>query len=153
MENMANKVISMQVLRMLIQLLEKGFSLRSISRELQLSRKTVTQYVCRLKNSGLDLAALRGLDDASLSALVYTSSEPVVILNDARRQYFDLHVPYFVSELKRTGVTRLLLWEEYRKENPGGYGYTQFCVLLDRYRKICLLYTSPSPRDRQKSRM
>ena len=125
----------MQVLRMLIQLLEKGFSLRSISRELQLSRKTVTQYVCRLKNSGLDLPALRGLDDASLSALIYTSSEPVVILNDARRQYFDLHISYFVSELKRTGVTRLLLWEEYRKENPGGYGYTQFCVLLDRYRK------------------
>jgi transposase len=132
---MANKVISMQVLRMLIQLLEKGFSIRRMSRELQLSRKTITQYVSRLKNSGLDFAALRQLDNASLSALVYLSCEPVVLPEDVRRRYFDLRIFYFVSELKRTGVTRLLLWEEYRKENPEGYGYTQFCVLLDRYRK------------------
>ena len=34
---------------------------------------------------------------------------------------------YFLEELKRRGVTRLLLWEEYRKDHPQGYGYTQFC--------------------------
>ena len=44
-------------------------------------------------------------------------------------------MPYFLSELKRTGVTRLLLWEQYYKENPRAYSYTQFCVLLSRYRK------------------
>ena len=29
--------------------------------------------------------------------------------------------------------TRKLLWEEYRKEEPRGYGYTQFCEHLSRY--------------------
>ena len=30
-------------------------------------------------------------------------------------------------EMKKKGVTLQLLWEEYRRENPTGYSYTQFC--------------------------
>ena len=37
-------------------------------------------------------------------------------------------------ELCRTGVTRHLLWEEYRRSHPAGYGYTQFCEHYSRYR-------------------
>ncbi len=45
-------------------------------------------------------------------------------------------MPYFLSELKRTGVTRLLLWEEYRKESIDPFRYTQFCILLKQAAKI-----------------
>ena len=31
------------------------------------------------------------------------------------------------AELRRRGVTLLLLWEEYRAEHPDGYGYSRFC--------------------------
>src|SRR6202012_232792 len=31
------------------------------------------------------------------------------------------------KELKRTGMTRKILWEAYKKEFPDGYAYTQFC--------------------------
>lgn len=34
---------------------------------------------------------------------------------------------YFVKELKRTGVTLDLLWQEYKREKPAGYNRTQFC--------------------------
>ena len=34
---------------------------------------------------------------------------------------------YFVKELKRTGVTLDLLWEEYKQAKPEGYNRTQFC--------------------------
>src|SRR5262245_44669810 len=37
-------------------------------------------------------------------------------------------------ELKRRGVTLLLLWEEYRAEHADGYGYSRFC---DLYREWC----------------
>jgi transposase len=37
------------------------------------------------------------------------------------------------TELKRKGVTRLLLWEEYAAAHPdSSYSYPQFCVLLPR---------------------
>jgi transposase len=65
---MANKVITMQQVRSIIQLLTKGYSLRVISQQLRLSRKTITAYANRFHNSGYSLEELRSLDDASLSA-------------------------------------------------------------------------------------
>ena len=35
----------------------------------------------------------------------------------------------FRSELRRPGVTLMLLWEEYRQREPGGYGYSRWCEL------------------------
>jgi len=37
-------------------------------------------------------------------------------------------------ELKRRGVTLLLLWEEYRAEHADGYGHSRFCDLYRRWR-------------------
>jgi transposase len=48
----------------------------------------------------------------------------------------DGRMPYFLSELKRTGVTRLLLWEEYCKESADPFRYTQFCILLKQAGKV-----------------
>lgn len=133
---MANKVISMQQIRSIIQLLEKGYSLRAISVQIGLSRQTVTFYVARLKNAPYSLEALRQLPDEDLASIVYA---PVVVKSlseNARRQELDVRMPYFLSELKRTGVTRLLLWEEYRKESNDPLRYTQFCILLKQASKI-----------------
>jgi len=127
---MANKVISMQQIRSIIQLLEKGYSLRGISAEMRLSRPTVTFYATRLKHDLYSLADLRQLSDEALAKVVYTSGVVKPLPGDARRQELDLRMPYFLSELKRTGVTRLLLWEEYRKESTDPLRYTQFCILL-----------------------
>jgi len=127
---MANQVISMQQIRAIIQLLEKGFSLRAISAQLGISRPTITLYATRLKNAALSFDALRQLSDASLSSIVY--APPIVIdySDDERRMDFNNRIPYFLTELKRTGVTRLLLWEQYRKEYVSPFGYTRFCELL-----------------------
>src|SRR5215216_2979802 len=113
---MANQVISMQQIRALIQLLEKGFSLRAISVQLRLSRPTVTLYAARIKAGMIPLEALRHLSDAELAVIIYAPAIPCDFTDDARRQDLITRIPYFLSELKRTGVTRLLLWEEYRKE-------------------------------------
>jgi transposase len=42
---------------------------------------------------------------------------------------------YYQDELKRTGVTRQLLWEEYVAAHPGGYSYSQFCYHLQQIAK------------------
>ncbi len=38
------------------------------------------------------------------------------------------------GELRRPGVTLLLLWEEYRAGQPDGYGYSRFCYLARDWR-------------------
>ena len=38
------------------------------------------------------------------------------------------------AELRRPGVTLLLLWEEYRAGQPEGYGYSRFCDLYAAWR-------------------
>lgn len=37
------------------------------------------------------------------------------------------------QELKKKGVTLLLLWKEYKEESPEGLGYTRFCVKYQAY--------------------
>ena len=128
---MANQVISMQQIRAILQLLEKGVSLRGISAQLNLSRPTVTSYARRLKSDPQPLESLRRLSNADLAAIVYgAAGEPAGEDTSLKRQDFLHRVPGFLAELKRTGVTRLLLWEEYCKTSNDPYGYTQFCVLL-----------------------
>ena len=61
---MANKVISMQQIRALIQLLEKGYSLRAISVQLSISRQSATLYAIRLKKSGHPMEVLRKLSSS-----------------------------------------------------------------------------------------
>lgn len=47
----------------------------------------------------------------------------------------DLDYPVIQQELKRKGVTKLLLWQEYRQcHSEEGYSYAQFCR---RYRVWC----------------
>lgn len=133
---MANKVITMHLIRTIIQSLEKGFSIRHIARDVKLSRKTVTLYATRLQCSHYSLSDLRQLDDAALALIVYAAQAPAADEEDPRKVFLISRLPYFISELKRTGVTRLLLWQEYYKEHPRAYAYTQFCVLLREHKKI-----------------
>jgi transposase len=133
---MANQAISMQQIRALLHLLEKGHSLRAMSEQLGISRQPITTYVARIKRSSYTLEALRGLSDAQLADIVYATPDQIDYSDNERRMDFVARVPYFLEELKRTGVTRALLWEEYKKECKDPYRYTQFCILVKEAGKI-----------------
>ena len=106
---MSNKLISMEKVTLIKQLQAQGHSIRSISRTTGVHRKTVTEYL-----TGMRLQDETNGKEERLSTLT---------------SYF----PYFDRELSRVGVTRQLLWEEYREAHPDGYGYTQFCEHYSRY--------------------
>ena len=59
-------------------------------------------------------------------------------MNAEVRKQVDLQgqMEYFALELKRTGVTRLLLWKQYLRQYPQGFGYSQFCKYLVRFLRI-----------------
>ena len=144
---MANKVISMKQIRLLIQLLEKGFSLRSIASQMHLSRQTVTLYAEKITNCQLGFKDLREMSDSALAAIVYAIPVDVDISENVRLHDFHQRLSYFILELKRTGVTRQLLWEEYRKEYENPYRYTQFCILIKQALKTAsaTMHLSHSP--------
>ena len=121
----------MLVLRRIIQLKASGHSNRQIARQFSLSRMTVNGYVGRMEKTGKGYSELLELDDETLWSLATRS--PGVSAADPR--YADLEKRFgdLAQELKKPKVTRMILWEEYRRDNPGGYGYSQFCEHLSRY--------------------
>jgi transposase len=99
----------MNLIRTIIQLLQKGFSARQISKELHLSRNTVRVYVDRFNTSGFNPEQLQKMDEAALSALAYTEAKQ--LHTDSRKEHFISRINYFLLELQHTGVTRHLLWD------------------------------------------
>ena len=116
---MANNLVSMQYIRVIIQHLINGLSHRKIALELSICRNTINEYVGRLKASGYSLEDLQKLDDANLSTIIYAHAASSKI--DARAADFKTRVPRWLSELTRTGVHKLLLWQEYKIAYPEGY--------------------------------
>lgn len=99
-------------------------SIKGTARRLQISKNTVRQYVRQHLNSSSDLA--EGEDHGVAGKQLRSFS--------AHREWvFEQQVKGWLSELRRVGVTRQLLWEEYKAEHPDGYGYSQFCELLKRH--------------------
>ena len=131
---MSNNVVTMQNVRGILQLLQKGISVRKIARDLNLSRNTVKLYNDRFNACAFSLEQLQQMDDAGLHAFAYADAQQMQDNN--RTSAFKLQLPYFLAELKRTGVTKYLLWQEYKKDNTAAYGYSQFCDLFARYRKV-----------------
>lgn len=112
-----------------LQLLEEGRSERSISSQLGLSRNTLRHYQSKFHSSDLSYIELLSLSDIGLSSLIY--GEVPSTVKSSRQVRFDSLSDYFIAELKRVGVTRQLLWKEYLRQDPDGYGYSQFCERLN----------------------
>lgn len=128
---MANKQIEMRKVKKTFKLYTEGLSKRKISSQLGVSRNTVTKYINffgRYKLTGYEVSAMT---IEELSAL-FRSEEKV---KTSRLNILEQYFPYFDKELKRTGVTRYLLWEEYISRHPDGFGRSQFFYWYSQWRK------------------
>ena len=99
-----------------------GLSHEAIARSLSVSKGVVAKYLSLAGAAGLDWTAATELDEAALERrlLGRSAAETRVALADFAR----VHI-----ELRRKGVTLMLLWQEYRAAHEGGrtWAYTQFC--------------------------
>ncbi len=129
---MANKPIDMKKLKALLRLYFKGYSKRSIAQSCGLSKNTVKKYIHMLQDLDLDKQRVEKLDERSLSVM-FTS---IQIHHKSKRQTnLESFFPYMQKELRKSGVTRKLLWEEYQSKFPSGYMLSQFCVHYNRWSK------------------
>jgi transposase len=105
---------------------DQGLSVRAVSKRLTLSKTTISTYLLRAREAGLTGWPLPpGYDsDAALERAVFRR------IGRPPQDLSEPDWPLIGREMKRKGVTLVLLWQEYRAAHPDGYGYTWFC---DRY--------------------
>jgi transposase len=97
---------------------------------LSISRYTVGEYLRRAAVVGITWPVPSELDDTALERKLFTP--PGAMATETARPQPDW-VPIH-AEMRRAGVTLLLLWEEYRARQPDGYGYSRFCHLYAAWR-------------------
>jgi transposase len=113
---------------------ESGLGQRPIGRCLGLSRTIVGDYLRRAKETDLVWPLPEALTDQQLYHQLFPPAVPVSLTGRSVPDYAYLH-----TELKRKGVTLMLLWEEYQSDNQQAYRYSQFCDLYRRWaRKLKL---------------
>ena len=122
----------MTTLKLVIQQLSQGVSIKSIERTCNVCRNTIRTYVRKIKSLGLTYEQILSLSDSEIYSLMQYR-EDVNLEENKRYKNLMNYMPYFQSELKRLGVTRMLLWQEYHEREPDGYGYSQFCEHLTKY--------------------
>jgi transposase len=107
-----------------------GQSGHRIAAAVGISRYTVAEYLRRAAVVGITWPVPSDLDDTALERKLFTP--PGAMATETVRPQPDwvrIH-----AEMRRAGVTLLLLWEEYRAGQPDGYGYSRFCDLYAAWR-------------------
>ncbi len=127
---MAGKPKSMSQIKQLIQLQKQGKAIKEIARILGMSKNTVKSYLKKVETGELDINELLKLEDPVLATKFHAGNPSY---KQERYEHLKQHLSYYLKELKRTGVTKQLLWEEYIKSFPQGYSRSQFCFHLSQH--------------------
>lgn len=127
----------MRKTREVARLRASGLSIRQIARSCQIARSTVSDYLARLDAACLSWPFPPDLTEEDLNARLFTGVE----FRGPDRSRPVPEWPNIHKELRRKGVTKHLLWEEYREAYADGYGYSQFCEHYRRWAKhidVCM---------------
>ena len=103
--------------------LELNYSLRDAGIALGVSKTTVGEYLAEFKRTGLSYQDITKMSDTEVLELFEKSNKSSNPMYEELSKEFE----YIEKELKRTGVTLYLLWEEYRQRQEEGFSYSRFC--------------------------
>jgi len=129
---MAGKPKRMGQIKQLLRLHGQGHGKKAIARDLGMSKNTVKAYLKKIETGEFSIDSLLSLDEPVLEGKLFAGNPSY---KQDRYEGIKDELGYFSKELAKVGVTRRLLWDEYRQSNPDGYGFTQFCHHLGQYMK------------------
>ena len=129
---MANKKTDMSKVRKVIQLYHQKRGKLFISKYLSISRNTVKKYIALYQLLNLSIEDINLKSDVELEALF--SNSKTQTLSPRLKAVYDFF-PYMERELKKTGITKQSMWEEYHKKHPDGLKSSQFCEHYKRWSK------------------
>jgi transposase len=118
----------MRKIREVLRLAAQGLSTRQMASSTGMGRTTLREYIRRARAVGLGWPLPDDLTDGDLERMLFPRAA-----GDVRGSYPQPDWACVHAELRRTGVTLALLWEEYRAAHPGGYGYSRYCELYSRW--------------------
>ena len=128
--------VSMFHITEVLRLSAAGYSQRRIARSLGLSHGVIGKYQAAARQAQLCWPECQQLGEEALRARLALPNTPPPKYSatpDPTRPLLDF--PLIHQELKRKGVTRQLLWEEYCAAHLNPYSYTQFCFLYQEWRQ------------------
>ena len=102
--------------------LQAKLSYHEVGRTLKISKSVVGKYMSLARVAGVDWEIAQTLSDEELQVRLFRATLP----RNSKQQLPDFAAVH--QELKRSGVTLQLLWEEYAKDNVLAFKYTSFCV-------------------------
>jgi transposase len=128
---MAAKRTTMRKIRDILRLRLAGeLSIRQIKASTKVSIGGIQKLLARAEELGLSWPLPEDLDDTRLAQLFYPGADTSRASRYQMPDWPEIH-----QALKRKGVTKQLLWEEYTQQYPNRcYSYSQFC---ERYRGWC----------------
>lgn len=122
---MPTKRLTMRKIREILRLkYDCKLTFTQIATSCGIGRTTVSDYLKRFEASPLGWPLPPDIDDIQLEHLLFPSFQ----LNQSPDRS-NLDWRYIHSELRRKGVTLMLLWQEYKEQHPDGYQYSHFCHL------------------------
>jgi transposase len=131
--DMAGKPTNMSQIKQLLMLQEQGKGIKTIARAIGISKNTVKGYLQKLdalsskRDKPFTIQQLIHLPEPELEAIFHAGNPAY---KDDRYTHLKGLISYYRSELKEIGVTKKLLWQEYKAANTDGYSYAQFCFHL-----------------------
>jgi transposase len=123
---MSNKLIIMSKVRNIIKLYTEGVSRLSIGERLGLPRNTVKKYIRLFLATNKSLEELHQMSDSDLEQMFLGMSSRSYLEDSPRFQALEEFFPIMERALKKKGVIKEKLWEEYISANPDGYRVSQF---------------------------
>jgi transposase len=123
---MAAKAIRMEQLKQILRLKQDGFSIKAIARTTGIARNTIKKYLSRI-----DTDNASKVSNKELAGTAYDND--TTGLKDKRYVSLLDHFRHAETELNKTGVTRQLLWLEYKELHPDGYNYSQYCYHFNEF--------------------
>lgn len=125
-----NRRIKMKSVKEILRLInESDLSLRQIAKSCGCSPSTVSAIIQRYENIQMPWQTFKSLDEAEMETKLYPEE-----INSSKKALPDWD--YIHKELKKKGVTLLLLWQEYKEVYPDGVMYSQFCDHYLKWRKL-----------------
>jgi transposase len=109
---------------------DNQLSKRQIAQSCSIAHSTVSEYLRRFRQASLNWPLPEEIDDNQLEQLLFPRPQ---IGSPHRRPQPDW--AYIHQELRRKGVTLMLLWQEYKELYPNGYQTSQFCHLYRQWAK------------------
>ena len=133
---MARGKLSVRYIKEILRLrYEAKLSQRDISRSVRVSVGSVNQYLARAAKAGIGWPVPEDMDQKALIKAMFPDQQAT-----RKSGFIAPEWPTAQIELRRKGVTKQLLWEEYCQAHPhNAYSYSQYChhyqVWLSRQRR------------------